>query len=223
MTFGWALVVSGLALSMRLENAVPVGALFAVALFYYFDDHPLRVPSVVSTVLVAGYLLVSLFRNKLSLDYFVYLRNELSTGDAAYLERFVYETPLEFTLFLPLGLVYFLLVPLPWHTINMLSWLAIMQNLLVWYPVLAMSLVGMYRYRRTQPVRVTPLLVYAGAGLVLYGSVHGNIGAAMRHRMQFQLVFFVFAGLFLADHHDRIRTWLSDSFSAISTIGPSRR
>ena len=46
--------------------------------------------------------------------------------------------------------------------------------------------------------RILPLLAFAGVGLVGYGLVEGNLGPALRHRSQFQFVFFVLAGIALS-------------------------
>jgi hypothetical protein len=84
--------------------------------------------------------------------------------------------------------------------IDLMAMIAIGQNLFIWYPVLALSVVGLHDalHVRSGKKMVLPLLAFSLAGVFTYGLVEGNIGPALRHRSQFQFVLFVLAGVALA-------------------------
>jgi hypothetical protein len=134
-------------------------------------------------------------------------RRSLARGEAAYFEGVSYRNLAELVAFLPGGVLYLLLVPLPWQVDDALVLLAFVQNVLVWYPVLLLTVVGfpvLFSRRSTATLVMTS---FTAAGVVAYALVEGNIGPALRHRSQFQLLFFVTAGVTLAVH----------SFAGIST------
>jgi hypothetical protein len=111
--------------------------------------------------------------------------------------------------FAPIGALHFALVPFPWHVIDTLSTIAFLQNLAIWYPVVICALFG-FRDVFSRPrgsKLVLPLIAFSLAGLFGYGLVEGNVGPAMRHRSQFQFVFFVLAGVAVSR---RLSVTLSD-------------
>jgi len=96
---------------------------------------------------------------------------------------------------LPKGLSVMLLEPYPWRdTDNPRVDLARLESL-VWYPLLAFALLGLFdlarspRYRR---VLMYPVLV-GGAVLLIYALAEGNFGTAYRHRGEFVWVVAVLA------------------------------
>jgi uncharacterized membrane protein YcfT len=69
---------------------------------------------------------------------------------------------------------------------------------------------------------VVPLMVFAFAGLFGYGLVEGNVGPAIRHRSQFQFVFFVLAGVALSRRISiRVSTRLAGSVEHDDTPEPA--
>lgn len=83
-------------------------------------------------------------------------------------------------MYLPRGLVVFLLEPLPWRTGSIAVRLGQLESL-VWYPLLALSLVGALRLRRRLSTAAFPVLI-VGLLSVGYGMAEGNYGTAFRHR-----------------------------------------
>lgn len=85
---------------------------------------------------------------------------------------------------LPRGLVVMLLEPYPWRdTANLRMNLARAESFL-WWPILALALIGVASVRRHPGVLVFPLV--AGAGIAtMYALVEGNFGTAFRHRAEF--------------------------------------
>jgi hypothetical protein len=202
-----------LALSLRLENLVAVGAMFATVglLLAGRDARWSIVPLGVGIfALIVMYLR---FGNQLSVGELAGRRLWLARPNpGAYLSGFAYESLLELFAFVPIGTLYFALVPFPWHTIDLMAMIAIGQNLFIWYPVLALSVVGLYDalHAPSGKKMALPLLAFSLAGIFTYGLIEGNIGPTLRHRSQFQFVLFVLAGVALA-RRVRIHTGLTRS------------
>ena len=198
-TFVLAVVVAVVALSLRVHNIIPIGAAFAVAVYCHFEGNRFRVPAVAASALATFLVLVTVFRDYMSIQALAGRREWLLQGNAQYLPGVVYATPVEYLQFLPLGMAYFLLVPFPWHTHNLLAVVSIGMNVLFWYPIIVLSIFGVRRlWQHSRPIAYF-LLTFVAGGLLIYGSVEGNIGPAMRHRTQFQFIFFVLAGHVLAE------------------------
>ena len=95
---------------------------------------------------------------------------------------------------LPKGLSVMLLEPFPWSsptspTFQLARWEAV-----VWYPLLVLVLLGLWRARSHLRVMTFPLL--AGGGMLLvYALAEGNIGTAFRHRGEFVWVVALLAGV----------------------------
>lgn len=88
--------------------------------------------------------------------------------------------------YLPEGLTVILLRPFPWEIGSGGSTgvrLAGAETVL-WYPLLAVAIVGLVAVRRRLAVLAFPLLVGA-ATAVMYGLSEGNVGTAYRHRGEF--------------------------------------
>lgn len=82
---------------------------------------------------------------------------------------------------LPKGLVVMLLAPLPWQVDGNANVRFAALETLVWYPLLALAVVGLLAVRRHRRVLAFPLLT-AGAIALMYGLAEGNFGTAYRHR-----------------------------------------
>jgi hypothetical protein len=85
---------------------------------------------------------------------------------------------------LPRGLSVMLLEPAPVPFTGTLSLRLARLESLIWYPLLALALVGLWNVRRHLRVFAFPLL--AGGGIfVMYALTEGNVGTAHRHRGEF--------------------------------------
>jgi len=198
---GLVAVCGLLALGLRLENVVAIGATTAAFVYTRAGKQHQRWSHFTVVAVGSLVLLIVLFGETISVQGLAEKRLWLAReNSAAYLTGFAYESFLELLAFLPIGALYFTFVPFPWQTPNTLAVLALSQNIALWYPLAIFAVLGVrdavhsqFGWRQT-----LPLLAFAGAGLVGYGLVEGNIGPAMRHRSQFQFVFFLFAGIALA-------------------------
>jgi len=202
-------VTAVLALSLRLENVIAIGALFATAAFLFIGRNPRGYVALFGTGVLALFAMYRRFGNRVLVKGLADQRLWLSRSNpGAYLSGFAYESFLELLVFAPVGALYFTLAPFPWHVIDLMALIAITQNIFIWYPVLVLSAIGL---RDVLPApagvkMVIPLLSFSLAGIFGYGLVEGNIGPAIRHRSQFQFVFFVLAAIAISN---RVRIHLS--------------
>lgn len=188
--------------SLRLVNIIALGAMAAVVVFLLLEKKTGGLAGMGFVGILAGAAAYVKFGNKLSVDQLAGRRLWLARPNAgAYLTGFAYETFVELFVFAPLGALYFMLTPFPWQLINTMAIIAIAQNLFFWYPILLLSAIGLrdILHISSGPKMILPLLGFSLAGIFGYGLVEGNIGPAMRHRSQFQFVFFVLAGVAIAN------------------------
>ena len=92
--------------------------------------------------------------------------DELATSNLAYLPR---------------GLSVILFEPVPWSSGGPVLLDLARGEALLWYPLLALALVGLTSVRRHLRVAAFPLVVGCGIA-VMYALVEGNVGTAYRHR-----------------------------------------
>jgi hypothetical protein len=158
------------------------------------------------------------FGSKLVVDRLADRRQWLARPNpGAYLPGFVYESLYELFVFTPIGALQFALVPFPWHVVDLLSTIAFWQNVFLWYPVVILAILGFRdSFSVSSGLQMSlPLVAFSLAGILGYGIVEGNVGPTMRHRSQFQFVFFVFAGVSLSN---RVRiSVFSDHLTQVNT------
>lgn len=187
-----------LAASLRLENVIAVGALLAAAGFLFVGRNPKGYLVLLGASAIMSFTMYHRFGERILVQGLAGRRLWLSRPNpGSYLSGFTYESFFELIVFAPIGALYFTLVPFPWHVIDLMAVIAIAQNLLIWYPVLVLSIMG-FRDLLHVPSgteMVVPLVAFSLAGIFGYGLVEGNIGPAVRHRSQFQFVFFVLAAV----------------------------
>ena len=123
-----------------------------------------------------------------------YRRGMATSAESGFLPEADLSTPGKALAFLPIGSVYFMVVPLPWQTGSMLQNVAIPDTFfwLLLYPIV---FVGVYRAGRRN-FQATALLVTALFGMIaFYGLTCGNIGTAYRMRIQVWFVMAIFFGI----------------------------
>lgn len=84
-------------------------------------------------------------------------------------------------LYLPVGLSAVVLQPFPWQESRGSAMSLAKLEMLVWYPLLALALVGLLSLRRCLPALLLPVVIGSGAA-VMWALVEGNFGTAYRHR-----------------------------------------
>lgn len=104
---------------------------------------------------------------------------------------------------LPRGVSVMLLEPFPWASGGSTGLQLARAETLLWYPVLALALIGVMNLWRHRRVLLFPF-VAGGALVVVYALSEGNLGTAYRHRGEFVWAVAVFAGFGVA----RVSAWI---------------
>ncbi|MGH2747932.1 MAG: hypothetical protein ACRDKB_08420 [Actinomycetota bacterium] len=95
---------------------------------------------------------------------------------------------------LPRGILVMLFEPVPWQDGESASFEMARAENLLWYPLLLLGLVGLWRARSHLRVLAFPILA-GGGSLLVYALAEGNIGTAFRHRGEFVWVVALLAAL----------------------------
>ncbi len=121
-------------------------------------------------------------------------RDDLSHTQSGYLPDANVSTTQDAARFMPLGLAYFLTVPLPWQTGSIRQNMAI-PDTAVWLLLYPVILIGMAQALRRN-FQGSILLIVASVGLCLfYALLVANVGSAYRLRIQIWLLWAPFLGL----------------------------
>lgn len=94
--------------------------------------------------------------------------------------------------YLPAGLAVMLFEPVPWRTAPSAAFRLAQFEMLLWYPLLGLAVVGVRCLWSSRRVLLFPILA-GGASAVMWALVEGNVGTAFRHRGEFVWVVVVFA------------------------------
>jgi len=190
-----------LGLSLRMVNIAALGTILVITVFISLDRVSTKGIGAATAGLGAAITAYVVIGQELLLSELANRRAWLAReAPGAYLGDLIYQSYAELLAFLPIGAVYFFLTPFPWHLIDLMAMIAIAQNLFLWYPIVILSVIGFRDSLHVPdgPKMIIPLIGFSMAGIFAYGLVEGNIGPAMRHRSQFQFVFFVLAGIALS-------------------------
>lgn len=74
--------------------------------------------------------------------------------------------------------------PVPWTFEGTTTMKLARLEMVLWYPVLVLAIVGLWRWKRFARITVFPVMFGAGS-LLVYGLAEGNLGTAFRHRGEF--------------------------------------
>ncbi len=115
-----------------------------------------------------------------------------TSGGAAYLEGMNYKNIIDLFLFAPIRLVYFTFGPMPWDIHNLPALFTFIENLFLLY----IAIYFLYNFRKFKKFLYLNrfylfLFIYMLFGLTLTSMIDSNYGTAMRHKLQFTVLFFV--------------------------------
>jgi hypothetical protein len=198
------LVLLPTALLLRPENVAYLLPAVVVAAILRFDIRRstgkktiiitsaiMLISIIVLLLLVSSSELIPLSPDALSAQ-----RNHLSrdTGGIGgnYLGSIEFSNWIDVISFLPIGGIYYLLVPLPWmiDISNTFMIVALVENIVLLYPVIILFLLRIIKSGGIAKPEILLLTVLV-AGMLSYGLVEGNMGPAMRHRLQFTYIIFI--------------------------------
>ncbi len=120
-------------------------------------------------------------------------RDDLASASSGYLRGTDVSTPLAALKFLPLGVFYFLTVPLPWQ-LGSARQILVIPEMIFWLLQYPRILRGMKLGLRQNLSGSLVLISITLAMIILYGLFVSNIGTAYRMRAQVWLFWAVFAG-----------------------------
>jgi len=188
---------------LRPENILPLGVTIGLVCYIIIQHLNLLLKLAMSTsvglAVFRGVQWAGVNGNAIAAEALSRERQQLADGGGAYLGDIVFNDFGSVLAFAPVGATYFLLVPFPWQIHNFLALVAFFQNIVIWYPVLILSVLGGVYSAASRPIQTLILAGFALSGIAGYGIVEANMGPALRHRSQFQFVLFVFAAIPLAE------------------------
>ena len=94
---------------------------------------------------------------------------------------------------LPRGLTYILLAPFPWEDSSSTGMTLARIESLLWYPLLALGLIGAVLSLRLRSQRLSFPLLSGTGSVFVYALTEGNVGTAYRHRGEFVWAVVIFA------------------------------
>lgn len=121
-------------------------------------------------------------------------RRDLASYNSGYLRDVDVSTPIAAIQFFPVGLAYFLTVPLPWHIGSTRQNLTILETFLWVAVIYPFAIRGALRSLRNNSPGTIFLLLTMMAICSLYALFVGNIGTAYRLRVQVWAIVALFAG-----------------------------
>ncbi len=119
--------------------------------------------------------------------------------------------------YLPTGLRVMLLDPLPYQLHRSPNLKFAFAEHLLWYPLLLLAALGIWRYRRRLSTDLAYTLLVTGGLTVMWGFVEGNFGTAYRHRGELLWGIAVFAGLGLEAVRESLRCRRQQSTATIKS------
>jgi len=126
-----------------------------------------------------------------------------ATGTAAYLINLTYGNWIEILLWLPVKIVYYLFMPLPWYWSSPQIALVGMNGLLLLGATVLAVQGGLPAWRRSRTALVPA--VFLIIGITTYAVIELNYGAAFRRRVQFTPFILLFAAIRLSEMGLEIR------------------
>ena len=127
-----------------------------------------------------------------------------AAGGSAYLVGVQYETWLDIFRWTPIRIVHFAFGPFFWSVTNLFMLMGAVESFaLVFITIAAFSRIARNLYFRNPPLYLV-LLLFAVIGLLSSAVIDSNYGTALRHKMNFIFIFFIFSAEFIKTLHIKI-------------------
>lgn len=172
---------------------------FRKNIFYIFKPLPL---------LIVGVSIITLFYVSQYFDGLLrYLNVETqwrATGGSAYLVNQNYQTWLDVLKWAPIRFIYFCFGPFPWQVKNGFLLLAFFESIffLIFFLMTFRLLFVGTKFNVSPPIVF--LLLFAILGLAANSLIDSNYGTAIRHKMNYIILFFTFAAVFMQKYRLKI-------------------
>jgi hypothetical protein len=182
---------------LRIQNTLVYLAVFAAYIFVSKILH-YKIGRIFRPLplLFVGAALILLFKVSGRLDaVFQYISIEMagrSIGGSAYLVGQSYESWMDVIKFAPIRFIYFSFGPFPWHVKNAFMVISFVESLafLILF-VAAFKYIFQNALQRSN--KITFLLIFALIGLATNALIDSNFGTAIRHKMNYIIIFMIFA------------------------------
>jgi hypothetical protein len=158
--------------------------------------------AVVALMLLPSLELFQELASEVSFEELSRTRGKLAAGASASFAEADLSTPRAALSFLPIGLTYFVLAPMPWHLLSGRQ-LLVLPEMLAWYGVLIWVARGAISLLRNRFRDMLPVFLFAVTASVSYAMVEGNLGTVYRHRAQVLVPFLIFAAHGFAEARGR--------------------
>jgi 4-amino-4-deoxy-L-arabinose transferase-like glycosyltransferase len=112
------------------------------------------------------------------------------SADTGYGEQMDVSTTTGALMTMPIGFVYLMLAPFPWHASNLRQAITI-PDVLAWWAMLPFGVYGLMYTLRHRLRKAIPILIFTVLLTLSYSVFQGNVGTAYRQRTQIQVFIFV--------------------------------
>ncbi|MCX7747173.1 MAG: hypothetical protein N2645_09825 [Clostridia bacterium] len=147
-----------------------------------------------------------------SLSFLNHIRTLSYTGGSLVLADIPSDTPIRLLKFLPIGFVYFMFSPFPWHLDgSMAIFISILENL-IWYLIFGLFVKGLSMSLKRHTKIVLCLILSLSGFVFLYSATMGNMGLAYRMKMQLLPIFLIFSSYAAASINNKWRSMVESKF-----------
>lgn len=187
--------------TLRIQNVLLYATICTIFLLLrYYLESGRRLTNAVLLITIVGLLVLVFARGDFALKVLEYTNAELewrATGGSAYLTNVTYNSWLDVIRWMPVRFLYFTFGPFPWEIRNAFMLLGFLESVIILYlwGLFLMSMIG--RVREPAGNLSLLLLAFAVVGLAANSIIDSNYGTAIRHKMNYVFVLFIFAARYL--------------------------
>ncbi len=187
--------------TLRIQNVLLYAAIFMTFLLLrYYQKSGKRLANAVLLITAVGILFLLFARGDFALKILEYATAELqwrATGGSAYLTDVMYSSWFDVVRWVPVRFLYFTFGPFPWEIRNAFMFLGFLESVIILF-LAGLFLISMRKRSHTTETNLTLLLIaFALVGLAANSIIDSNYGTAIRHKMNYIFVLFVFAARYL--------------------------
>ncbi|MFX0140549.1 MAG: glycosyltransferase family 39 protein [Candidatus Hodarchaeota archaeon] len=194
---------------LRNQNLILFSFIFLIYFMYLFSKNfNLSKRSFLAYIIICVIVLSFIFfKHDFSHSILQYSNIEMkwrSTGGAAYLQGITYNNWYDIIKYIPIRLLYFTFGPFIWDVRSIFLILAFFEALLIIFFCYC-TIKFFIKSRIKIDLKYKVILISFGIfGLVANAIIDSNYGTAIRHRMNYVIIFFIFASSYLSKYRIKI-------------------
>ena len=153
---------------------------------------------------IFSFVIVSVFYLFVTSDYMqillAYANTEIrsrASGGSVYLEGMRYSSWLDLMLFIPIRFIYFTFGPFPWQVSNIFMLIGSFEAILFLIMIIYASKGFRHNYNEKQLKYTYLIVLFIIIGLAASSMIDSNYGTAIRHRMNYMSLLFIFSANYL--------------------------